>query len=135
MMQMAIDRAIAQIKHDVAMGDTTAIELMLRAVPIGNLTAYLHDEWTTQYVKGFYEVTIRLSEDRAAVRDYTTIIAVGCEYREEDEIIVLGDRYMPDSTVYYSLDDPEELFINAELDQGTFIKSIGERLEGWEVTA
>jgi hypothetical protein len=43
-MDELIDKVIAQIEQDFANGDTTALDELLRAVPVENLQAYLPEE-------------------------------------------------------------------------------------------
>jgi hypothetical protein len=43
-MDELINKVIAQIEKDLANGDTTALDLLLLAVPVENLQAYLPEE-------------------------------------------------------------------------------------------
>lgn len=48
-LQIVIDLVLEEIKKDIAIGDVTAIEELLTAVPMENLVAYLPEEvWANE---------------------------------------------------------------------------------------
>jgi len=42
-MEKLIDKVIDQIEKDVSFGDVTAIETLIKNIPVGNLTAFLSE--------------------------------------------------------------------------------------------